>query len=435
MTARCPALARVSSRLHRRWGIGLALAAVPALAGSNSAAAATLNQLTYLQVVSNVSLAQQLGAARKLGVRGVRLSVRWSEVERARGRFNWLPADGRIRAVQREGLTPLIVLFGGNALYPPPAGLVGSSPASESAFAGFARFAAEAAKRYGTGTAQAPIVYEIWNEPNTRTFWGRPPEPEHYAEMARRACEAIKRETPAAKVLALGMEGTPVKPPYVVKAYNLDIYQEWARRAATPGLMACADGISMHPYLSTPEQHHRLEPALQAYIAAHWTKATPPIVAHTEWGYAINPARGRTAQDQAVLDLRALLIGTATGRITNLYQAVDTGKDDAKPDGTFGFVTYFGALKPNGIALKRLLEAIGDFEIDGLDALPSRVYRYRAHHAGGTRAQVLWAPDATVPVPLAPGGTAIDLVTGVPRPIHNDSLEADRSPVLVTWKR
>lgn len=412
----------------------LAGVAAAILVTSPPTMAATLRDLTYLQVVSNVPFNQQIAAARKLGVRGVRLAVRWHEIERARGNFNWLAADGRIRAVQREGLLPLIVVFGGNANYPPREGVTGSTPSSEEGLDGFAHFAAEAVRRYGTGGPQGPIIYEIWNEPNTKTFWGRPPEPETYAEMARRACEAMKKIAPSVRVLALAMEGTPVKPPYVVKAYGLDIYQEWARRAATPGLMACADGISMHPYFNQPESHHTYEPALQAFISQHWQKTSPPLIANTEWGYQINLAKGRTADAQAALDLRALLIGTGAGRLTNLYQSVDTGKDPSRPDDTYGFVAYFGEIKPNGAALKRLLDAIGEYEVRGLDVTPSRprVYRYNAVK-GTARAQVIWTTDGPGMSAVEPGAQAVDLVTGEVRRIENGMVQIDSVPVLVSW--
>lgn len=419
--------------LPRAGKAALAALALGVLAMPQAAAPATLNELTYFQIVTNVPINRQIEAARRLGVRGVRLAVRWNEIEKVRGQFNWLVADGRIRAVKDAGLTPLIVIFGGNSAYPPAEGVTGSTPSSEEGFNGYANFAAEAAKRYGAGTPEAPIYYEIWNEPNTKTFWGRNPEPETYAEMARRACEAIKQAAPSAKVLALAMEGTPVKSPYFVKAYGLDIYQEWARRAATPALMACADGFSMHPYLNQPEQHYTYEPALQTFLAAHWSKPAPPVVAHTEWGYQINLANGRTAQDQAALDLRALLIGTAPGRLTNLYQSVDTGIDPAKPDETYGFVTYLGETKPNGAALKRLLDAIGDYQIGGLEVSAApRVYRFNASR-GNARAQVIWTTDAPTTVAVEAGGQAVDLVTGAARPLDGDQLPVDAVPVLVTW--
>lgn len=401
-----------------------------------TARAETLRDLAYVQIVSNVPFERQIEAARTLGVRKVRLAVRWNEVETARGQWDWQASDTRLRAVEAAGLVPMITLFGSNKAYPHREGVTRGAPSTDDAIAGFAHFAAATAKRYGTGTSAAPIYYEIWNEPNTRTFWGRAPEPEAYAKMAAQACEAIRKAKPAAKILVLAMEGTPVKTPYVVKEYGLDIYQQWAARAATPELMGCADGISMHPYLPLPEYYQADEPALQRFFAKHWGKPAPPIVANSEWGYKIDAGRGHTAERQAAMDLRALLLGAGKRRPTNLYQIVDGGRDGSQPDQSFGLFDYAGKQKLSGIAVKRLLDAIGDYTIDGVAPLPDteNAWRFTASR-GAARAEVLWTSKDSASVKVAPRGTAIDLVSGAPRPIENGAIAITSNPVLLRWTR
>lgn len=416
----------------KRLAVAIALTALT----HGTADAATLRELTYVQVVTNAPLNAQVSAARTVGVRGVRFAIRWTDVEKIPGRFDWAQADSKVRAAKEAGLVPLVTLFGGNTGYRLDPGVAGNTPSSGEALGGFANFAGLAAKRYSAKPSSAPVAYEIWNEPNTKTFWGRPPEPEGYARMASAACRSIKAAVPTSKVLVLGMEGTPVKPPYVVKAYGLDIYREWAARAATPELMSCADGISMHPYLNPPELHYDLEPQLQRFIADHWRKAGQPLVAHTEWGYAIELKRGRTAEDQAALDLRALLIGTGLGRLTNIYQSVDTGIDPSRTDDTFGLVDRGGKIKPAGAAIKRLLDALGEYTAESVGKDPSnaKVYRFKASR-GSAKAQVLWTSSGVASVKVAPGGTAIDLVTGAPRAVDGGSVEVSPRPVMLRWGR
>lgn len=388
--------------------------------------AGTLNDLAATQIVPNVPFANQVQTAQALGFHRVRLAVRWNEIERPRGRYTWRPFDDKIAALTRAGITPIIVIFGGNGGYP---GSIGEGEA----MTGFAKFAGAVARRYGTGAPARPILYEIWNEPNTKTFWGRPPEPEAYAAMAGAACSAIKAERPAARVLALAMEGTPVKRPYFVLSYGLDIYRQWAARAATPALMACADGFSMHPYLPTPEQVLRDDPALRAFVAAHWSRAQSPMIAQTEVGYAIDPRKGVTAEDQAALDLRALLIGAGLGRVTNLYQAVDTARDTTNADNGYGLVTYDGRIKPAGMAVRRLLGAIGDYRVVGVEAFGGGdAYRFAARN-GRARAAVLWA---TTPRRGKVPATAkvVDLATGAGVPLAADgAVPLGPRPVLATW--
>lgn len=259
-------------------GMALAVHATPARAE-------TFDALASVQIVGNVRFDDQLKAASALGMHRARLGLRWSEVETARGRYDWSLADRKVGSMLRGGIVPILTLFGGNKAYRTAAPDGAGPPADGEALAGFARFAAASAARYRSPRANMPILFEIWNEPNTKTFWGRPPDPEAYARMAEAACLAIKAGSPQATVLALAMEGTPVKARYFVLSYMIDIYRQWAARAATPRLMRCADGFSMHPYLPTPEQVLRAEPELRAFVAAHWAKPAPPLIVFSEWGY------------------------------------------------------------------------------------------------------------------------------------------------------
>ena len=397
-----------------------------------SATAATLHQLSSVQVVGNVRFEYQLQTALKLGVGRVRVAAFWSAVERPRGRYIWRSTDARIKAVLKAGLVPIIVLFGPNDGYPSPDGSKSAPPSEGEALEGFARFAGATAARYGAGQPATPVLYEIWNEPNTRTFWKRRPDPEGYARMAESACKAIKAVRPQAQVLAFGMEGWPVKAPYRVAAYNIDIYQEWANRAATPGLMGCADGISFHPYLPRPEQVLRDEPRLQNYLSRIWQRSKPPLLANTEWGYAIDTRRGVDASMQAALDLRALLIGTGLGRVTNIYQSVDTGNDATKPDLTYGLAGADGHFKPSGLALRRTLVAIGDYEIDGVVQVAGMpgLYRFTAHR-GDVKAQIMWSDKASVQAAISADVNAMDLVTGSPVEQKDGSIAIGTSPVLI----
>lgn len=407
-----------------------------ALAIHAAAPAATADDLLGLQIVGNIPFDSQLKAITAVGMRRARLGVRWGETEVARGRYDWTLADRKVGDLQRAGITPIITLFGGNKAYRTNAADGAGPPADGEALAGFARFAAAVAARYRSTRPDMPILFEIWNEPNTKTFWGRPPEPEAYARMAGAACAAIKAAAPDARVLALAMEGTPVKARYYVMAYGIDIYREWAARAATPALMRCADGFSMHPYLPAPEDVLRAEPELRAFIAAHWAKPAAPLVVFSEWGYAID--RKRTPADQAALQLRALLIGAGLKRATNLYQAVDDQRDRAKAgkDG-YGLVTYHGAFKPSGDAVRRLMRAAGRYGIEGIDTLGGAgageaVYRFRAR-SGRARAYVLWTGGRPGTARMPAGARAVNLVTGAAAPAASGAVAIGPAPVLVSW--
>ena len=137
-------------------------------------------------------------------------------------------------------------------------------------------------------------------------------------------------------------------------------------------------------------------------------------------------------EDQAALDLRALLIGAGQGRLTNLFMAVDDERDPAKRGQGFGLVGFEGTIRPSGLALQRMLKAIGDYAIGGvvpIAGLPG-AFRFTASR-GSMRAQILWASGAPGSAQTPIGAHAVDLVTGAARPIVNGSIQISGAPVLV----
>jgi hypothetical protein len=409
--------------------------ALPAQAGQ------TLRDLVSVQMVRNVSFGAQLKSALEVGVRSVRVGLRWNEIEKDPGSFDWRGADDKMRPILGSKIRPIVTFFGSNGAYPATDG--GGVGNSDEARNGFARFAAEAVKRYGIGSAERPILYEIWNEPNTKTFWGKIPDPEAYAALAVASCKAIKTANPDAKVLGLVTEGTPVKKPYLPKGYGLDIYREWSQRALTDELAACVDGISMHPYRDVPETYLDEEKALQTYLQAKWKKPGPPLVVNSEWGYGLYDKADNPEAHQAALTVRLVLLGTGAGRVTNIYQVMDGGRDVTKHDNTYGLFLFQGRAKPAGEAVKRLMQAIGDFTIDGVETLEpgSGLYRFRAHGEGADasgQAVVLWSNDGAQEVDFPSelrGKTVelVDLVSGAPVE-RADKLQVSESPLLILAK-
>jgi len=142
-----------------------ALFIAAALSASIPSDPSSLKALLGVQVVGNVRFDEQLNAAKAIGFRNIRLAVRANEVVDRTGRYSWSVADARILTVLRSGYRPIITIFG----IPTMGGQV--SPPTEQA-AAYAEFAAQTVSHFGAGASGRPIIYELWNEPNTKTFWG-----------------------------------------------------------------------------------------------------------------------------------------------------------------------------------------------------------------------------------------------------------------------
>jgi hypothetical protein len=420
----------------------LILAIPLSLAGAPAANAVTAREQTSVQIVGNIPFDTQLHAAREINVGGARIAIRWYQIEQRLGHYDWGESDAHLGAVIKTGLAPIVTLFGGNRLYPSeqPDG-TRVAPIDGPGIAAFAAFASAAVQRYGVSVRGKPIVYELWNEPNTKTFWSVPPNPEKYAELATAACRAIKTANKDAVVVALGMEGTPVKPPYFVQAYNIDIYRQWAERAATPELMECVDGLSMHPYRNAVETYLDDEPTLSDFIKRHWHKPSPPLIINSEWGYVAKSRSDDDLAEQARLDLRTLLVGIGTGRRTNIYQSVDGTRNPTKPGDNYGLFTFFGTAKPSGLSIKRLLDLIGDSEVVGVAKIPgTSIYRFRArsldHRVDDV---VLWSTSDLTPLPITQIvghgqsiAAATNLITGAQTTISGPTISVGRDPILLT---
>jgi hypothetical protein len=395
--------------------------------------AQTLSDLASGQIVGNIPFDQQVKTADEIGLKRVRLAFRWYEVETRAGRFDWRKPDAQMALIRKTGMTPIITLFGGNDLYQPRKEKTERpAPYSSEGVKGFSDFAAAVVKRYGQSLNGKDIFYEIWNEPNTKTFWRPLPNPEDYGRLATATCQAVKAVNPTAKIVGLAMEGTPVKQPYFVKDYNLDIYQEWARRVSAPALAQCLDGLSMHPYRKTPETYLDDEVELQHFLSTQWPRAHAPVILNTEWGYVSFGDGGK--EQQAVSNLRAMVIGAGLGRITNIYQLTDGGNDPAQQNQTYGLSTFAGELKPSGLALKRLLALVGDYNVERVDAFSQGSF-LASLSKGSRKAWIMWSTNpspAPVPAFLRNGAQiSINLISGKEGPIPVDLRDVGPAPVLV----
>lgn len=398
--------------------------------------AETLTELASGQIVGNVEFEQQLNTAVEIGMRRVRFGIRWYEVEKRPNIFDWRKSDAQIAMLKSRGMSPIITIFGGNELYQASTARgERTAPSTDQAYAAFSRFAAAVVKRYGATLSKNPVYYEIWNEPNTKTFWRPMPNPENYATLAVAACEAIKSVDQGATVLGLPMEGTPVKQPYYVKEYNIDIYQEWARRAATPELMECVDGIAMHPYRKSAETYIDDETSLQSYLSKFWNRSEKPLILNTEWGYS---SAGQDGQErQALNTIRAFVVGASFNRITNIYQLSDGGKDTAKENENYGLSTFTGEMKPSGYAVQRLLKEIGNYVPGHIDRSSKNV-AVASFTNGNEKAWVAWSTGfGSVPLPpytLKGDNVVINLITGEKIPLPRDLRDVGTNPILILGK-
>lgn len=183
---------------------------------------------------SDAALAKDLDAAKAAGVTWLRIDIDWSSIQGSgAGTFGWSNTDRVVNAANARGMK-----VDGIVDYAPGWASAGGGqhplPRDNNAFAAFA---GQAAARYGTKVA----AWEIWNEPNLRSFWGDGANAAAYTQLLKATYPKIKAANPSATVLTAGVApattgGGDIAP----ETFIAQIYAN--------GGKGYFDAVAVHPY-------------------------------------------------------------------------------------------------------------------------------------------------------------------------------------------
>ncbi len=210
----------------------------------------SVNRLFNDRAYSRPQIDAQLRALQATGATTARSDALWETIETRSPsgdahHYAWSFDDLIAASLAAHGLRWLPILDYTPAWAESVPGEEHSAPLDARDFAAFARaFAA----RYGAGGgfwrehASLPALpvstYEIWNEPDNRSFWVPVPDPGRYAELYLRARDAIDSVDSSARVIVGGLAHPESFLPALIKA--------------RPDLGAHLDGVGIHPYGPTP---------------------------------------------------------------------------------------------------------------------------------------------------------------------------------------
>jgi hypothetical protein len=192
----------------------------------------------------------QLQDQASLGVRLLRQTFDWSQIERRRGRYDLSFYDGFMADTARANISVLPVLFRAPRFRGGGSGTVANPPKR---YADLGRFGAVLVRRYGpNGTfwSQNPSVpklpirdWQIWNEPNLKAYWGRAPNAKQYAKLLRAAAKPIKGADPNAEIVTAGMPESKIGIP--LRKFIPALYRARAKSAF--------DVLAINPYGHTAD--------------------------------------------------------------------------------------------------------------------------------------------------------------------------------------
>ena len=192
-----------------------------------------------------------LSQAADAGVRIIRQPLRWAEIEREKGKFDFSWWDRYMEALARHRIQLLPILF-----HPPEwrskkgkaRGVYQPRRNSE-----FGAFAARVARRYGpkgTFWARHPKLprmavrtWQVWNEPNLPFYWPPKPNAGAYTKMLAATKRSIERVDPRAEIVTAGLPQSKIDGAVPQRAYIRALYKAGARRHF--------DTLAIHSYTET----------------------------------------------------------------------------------------------------------------------------------------------------------------------------------------
>ncbi|SPR96664.1 hypothetical protein [Cupriavidus taiwanensis] len=284
--------------------------------------------------------ARDFAEIRRLGFSHVRFGVRPAVV---RGHLAPQRYAQVIAQARQAGLQILVTLYGGRYIWGDQ-GEDGGSDASEASFAAFA-------SQFMQRNAGPDLSYEIWNEPDNKTFLHPSVPIARLLSTAGKICDALAQaqaesgSAPPPSVYLFGLARLP-GPANPVAEQSLS-------RLLTDPRLGCMKGLSIHPYRATPETLLRDYRQLGGRIRNSPRPGAQLIV--SEWGYASYlPVRSEATQ--ATLIARQVLAGVmAQVPMLGIYAWRDRGQARWDREANFGLVRNDGSEKPVIAMLRDLL--------------------------------------------------------------------------------
>lgn len=291
---------------------------------------------------------EELENIKSVGFKYVRVELNWPSIETTAGVYDWSNADKVIADIRSLGFHAVLLLNGNNTLYAQKA------PSSPAAVQAFARFASNAVSRYDGND----IVWEIWNEPDSKRFWPPKPDVNAFSVLADMTCKAVRKISPRAVLIGPALAQVPDASDGVTSDYLNKFLKSPASK--------CLDAFSLHPYRHGDEVPEAAQVDYEVVRAAmlnadHKNRRLMPIV-NSEWGYSTSQA---SEERQAEYIVRSYIINLMNGVPLSIwYEWKDSrGAEPDDPEGHFGIVTADGDEKPAVESLRNHLSVLKDFRI------------------------------------------------------------------------
>jgi len=213
------------------------------------------------------------------GVQYVRHGTGWEGIETSKGEYDFSRFDAFYDAMAKRGVGVIFILAYNNKLYEPHGR---REIVTDEGREAYARWAAAFVKHFKGKN----VIWELWNEPNTKAFWGAPPNSKRiatdYVKLVKAAVPAMREADPDCIILAGAVSNL------WSKSY------EWMGYAFEQGILEeDIDGWSVHPYgLKRPEDYLDAYAVVRDLMRKHGGATDLPPLLNTERGFPLKEAEG-----------------------------------------------------------------------------------------------------------------------------------------------
>ena len=242
----------------------------------------TIPQSCSVQLKGNNTKAADLDQVRAAGFKFVRRGFIWASVEKTKGVYDFSEYDRLVKDCEDRGLSLIgCIALNNEKLY----GHVKDEP-GRTAYAKYAAALAEHFKGH-------KILWEIWNEPNVATFWGKhgkhnsEPYAEEYVNLVKATVPLMKKADPNCYIMAGSVSGL------------WSASYQWQTFCFGKGVLTTGiDAWSVHPYsFKCPEDYIEAYTKVRKMMVDSGVSAPLPII-NSERGYPLGKAEGYAGGDE-----------------------------------------------------------------------------------------------------------------------------------------
>ncbi|AJY74277.1 OmpL47-type beta-barrel domain-containing protein [Paenibacillus beijingensis] len=314
------------------------------------------------------------------GVKSVRDSFFWSEIELTQGQYSFNPKFTLpMQSMKERGIDPFLVFAFTNQYYDNF-----QTPYTDSAREGYANYVKAVVNKFGSQLQSG----EIWNEFNLPFFGGKGPaasRADMYFELLKKGYEAVKSVRPDLNVVGAATAGIP---------------HEWLTDVFELGGLNYMDTLSVHPYRypDSPEGLIGEIDRLNELVRTHNNGATIPIwFSEIGWPTHLNPL-GVDENTQAAYLIRSYVVSIASG-VEKIfwYDLMNDGTDKLNNEHNFGIIHNSGdelgayTPKPAYVALATMTRQLTGATV-AAQMTSDGIYHY-SFNKDNNAVHVLWSLD------------------------------------------